>query len=347
VVPFAATEAMAVLIPADTNADLSAAVARANSSLAEFQRIRHWTTWPEPDFPRTIGTRKVIKPQIVENLANPSRSVFPASLSNLDSLGRVELLSALEDHYQIELDEAAITETTTIGDLEKMVREGQTQSAAYPYPSWAMRFPLTWIRPLVYHLFLLPLTRIMCSVRVNGGRKLTELKGPALLISNHVTDVDAALILSALPFRRRLRVAIAMSGELLREWRSGKKLHYALGAALFNVFSLPRQSGFRKSFAYAGEAIDRGWSVLIFPEGHETRDGLMQPFRSGIGLLASELNVPVIPIKLDGLFELKKRRQFFVRPGTVSVTFGDPIQFPTGKTPEEITREVEARVRAL
>jgi long-chain acyl-CoA synthetase len=347
VIPFAETEAMAVLIPNDANADLAAAVARANESLAEFQRVRHWTTWPEPDFPRTIGTRKIIKTKISEAISHSTKSVFLPSLSNLDSLGRVELLSALEDQYQIEIDEAAFTEATTNEDLERIVREGKANAVAYPYPSWTMRFPMMWIRPVVYHLFLLPLTRIMCSVRVQSVEKLSGLKGPALLISNHVTDVDAPLILSALPFHWRLRVAIAMSGELLREWRSKKKLTYFLGASLFNVFSLPRQSGFRKSFAYVGEAIDRGFSVLIFPEGHETRDGLMQPFRSGIGLLTSELNVPIVPIKLDGLFELKQRRQYFVRPGTVSVTFGEPVQFRPGQTAEEITRDLESRVRAL
>jgi long-chain acyl-CoA synthetase len=344
VIPFNETEAMAVLIPADTSADLNAAVSRANESLAEFQRIRHWRTWPEPDFPRTAGTRKIIKTKLRNH---SSTAVGLPSISNLDSLGRVELLSALEDQYQIELDEAAFTEATTVEELEQLVRKGQAETIAFPYPSWAMRFPITWIRPLVYHLFLLPLTRIMCSVRMNGVECLKNLKGPALLISNHVTDVDAALILSALPFRRRLRVAIAMAGEDLREWRHNSKLKYALGAALFNVFPLPRQSGFRRSFAYAGEAIDRGWSVMIFPEGHETRDGRMQPFKSGIGLLASELNVPVIPIKLDGLFELKQRRQFFVRPGTVSVTFGDPVQFPAGETAEAITRDLEHKVRQL
>ena len=344
VIPFNETEAMAVLIPGDATADLNAAVARANESLAEFQRIRHWTIWPEPDFPRTPGTRKIIKTQLAEV---PPQSVGVPSISNLDSLGRVELLSALEDQYQIELDEAAFTEATTVEELEQLVRKGQTDAVAYPYPSWAMRFPATWIRALVYHLFLLPLTRIMCSVRTHGVERLKNVNGPALLISNHITDVDAALILSALPFRWRVRLAIAMSGEHLREWRSHKKLTYALGAALFNVFPLPRQSGFRKSFAYAGEAIDRGFSVLIFPEGHETKDGRMQPFKNGIGLLTSDLNVPVIPIKLDGLFELKKRRQYFVRPGTVSVTFGEPVQFPVSQTPEEITRDLEARVKNL
>jgi len=116
---------------------------------------------------------------------------------------------------------------------------------------------------------------------------------------------------------------------------------------LFNVFSLPKRSGFRHSFSYAGAAMDRGWSILIFPEGEETKDGHMQTFRAGIGLLAAELNVPVIPIKLDGLFELKRRRQRFVKPGAVTVTFGEAVEFAANTTPLEITRELELRVRSL
>ncbi len=68
-IPFAGskgTEAVAVLIPRDRNSDLNSAVQRANDSLAEFQRIRHWVVWPRTDFPRTTGTRKVIKGQIAE-----------------------------------------------------------------------------------------------------------------------------------------------------------------------------------------------------------------------------------------------------------------------------------------
>ena len=397
VIPFAGpkgAEAMAALIPRDKNSDLNAAVQRANDSLAEFQRVRHWVTWPSSDFPRTTGTRKVIKGQVAEvvktmlaekqsakafahaaqapaplslsvisRIAGPQAALLDLSASlvddlKLDSLGRVELLSALEDKYQIELDEAAITEATTIADVERIVRLGKSDAVAYPYPGWAMRFPMTWIRPVVYHLFLFPLTLIMCRVRVIGAERIANVKGPALLISNHVTDVDAPLILSALPVRWRLRLAIAMSGERLREWRyppattgwfeaSKLKVMYALAAGLFNVFSLPRQSGFRQSFTYAGEAMDRGHSVLIFPEGTETKDGEMQPFRTGIGLLSSELKVPVIPIMLRGLFELKQKRQFFVRPGRVSVTFGEPIEFPAEADPAEITKELESRVKSL
>ncbi len=376
------TEVLAVIIPRDKNSDLSAAVQHANDSLAEFQRIRHWLVWPHNDFPRTTGTRKVIKGQVgaavkplldqtvkaatEETMAPMSLPVVsriakvqPGSLSlsanlsddlKLDSLGRVELLSALEDQYQIELDEAAITEATTLGDIEQIVSRGKSESLPYPYPRWAMRFPMKWLRPVVYHLFLLPLTLIMCRVRVIGRERLPKAGKPVLFIANHVTDVDAGLILSALPWPRRCRLAIAMSGEYLRDWRSGKakaKLTYILAASLFNVFSLPRQSGFRQSFIYAGEAVDRGWSVLIFPEGEETKDGRMQPFKAGIGLLASELNVPIVPIKLDGLFELKKQKQYFVQPGKVSVTFGDPIEFTRDNTPSEIIRTLELTLKSL
>jgi long-chain acyl-CoA synthetase len=373
------TEALAVLIPRDEHADLSAAVQRANETLAEFQRIRHWIAWPQSDFPRTPGTRKIIKGQIAEAvktivsapasttgengvapLSLPVISritrVEPAALNasanlsddlKLDSLGRVELLSALEDQFQIELDEAAITEATTIADIERIVSLGKSEAVAYPYPHWAMRFPVTWIRFVVYHVFLLPLTLIMCRVRTIGVERLANVKPPVLFISNHVTDVDAGLIISALPWRWRYRLAVAMAGEILREWRSNAKVTYALGAALFNVFSLPRQSGFRQSFAYAGEAVDRGFSILIFPEGTETKDGELQPFKAGIGLLASELKIPVVPIMLRGLFEVKQRGQRFVKPGAVSITFGEPIEFSGEESASEIIKELVSKLSSL
>jgi long-chain acyl-CoA synthetase len=73
----------------------------------------------------------------------------------------------------------------------------------------------------------------------------------------------------------------------------------------------------------------------------------MQPFKAGIGLLASELSVPIVPIKLDGLFELKKRKQYFIRPGTVSITFGDPIKFSRDHTPTDITNTLELTLKSL
>ena len=275
----------------------------------------------------------------------------------LDSLGRVELLSALEDRYGVEIDEGAFTAATTLGDLERLVRSDAPEPPApYPYPKWTHRFPLTWIRTFLFYIIVLPITRMMSRMRVAGSDSLEEVTGPALFVANHVTVADHALVLAALPARLRLRLAIAMEGERLRDWRyppEGTNLfmrlrllaQYFLVNTFFHVFPLPKRSGFRRSFAYAGQCVDRGESVLVFPEGERAPRGQMRmgPFKSGVGLLAKELGVAVVPVKLCGLYELKLRRQYFATPGTVSVVFGEPVKFDPRVEPAEIVRELERR----
>ncbi|HEY9232291.1 MAG TPA: AMP-binding protein, partial [Blastocatellia bacterium] len=277
----------------------------------------------------------------------------------LDSLGRVELLSALEDHYQVDLDEAAFTAATTVGDIERMIREGvRGEAADYPYPRWPRRFPVTWIRAAVFYLVMLPIIWLMSHVRVVGRTRLNDVRGPLLFVANHVSMVDQSLIQYALPARLRLKLAIAMEGEKLRNWRRPPRgtpaarrllgyLQYILVVSLFNVFPLPQKSGFRRSFAFAGEAMDRGMSVLVFPEGRRTSDGEMKPFMEGIGLLATNLGAPVVPIKLDGLYEMKSSRRYFARPGEVKVTIGEPVEFARDTDAAQIARELQHRVATL
>jgi long-chain acyl-CoA synthetase len=193
---------------------------------------------------------------------------------------------------------------------------------------------------------------------VRGRENLRKLHGPVLVIANHVTYLDIAWILPALPWRLRNRLATGMRGERLAEMRKppksmnifGRALEradYFLALALFNVFPLPQRSGFAKSFAHAGDLADRGYSVLIFPEGKTTEDGQISPFRSGIGLLARKLNIPVVPMRLDGLLELRQASRILARPGQVRVTIGAPVRFRAEQDAEEITRELEGRMRAL
>src|SRR5688572_10176488 len=112
------------------------------------------------------------------------------------------------------------------------------------------------------------------------------------------------MVLVALPFRMRHRLAIAMEGERLRDWlqpsapiswfmRLQLLAQYFLVRTFFHVFPLPRRSGFRRSFGYAGECVDRGESVLVFPEGLRAPRGQlhMSPFKTGVGVLAKELDI--------------------------------------------------------
>ena len=116
---------------------------------------------------------------------------------------------------------------------------------------------------------------------------------------------------------------------------------------MLNLFPLPREAGFRESFAYAGESVDRGYSLLVFPEGRHTTDGKMLPFRTGIGLLANNLQIPILPMRIDGLFELKRAGKKFARPGQVTVRIGAPIRFAPASDPEWIARELQKKVEQL
>ena len=194
--------------------------------------------------------------------------------------------------------------------------------------------------------------------RVIGRENLRGISGPLLVVSNHIAYVDVGLIQTVLPARIRHKLATATGGEALealrspantRPWllRSYDRLKWALGVMLLNLFPLPRAAGFRKSFAYAGEAVDRGYSILVFPEGRYTEDGKLQPFRTGIALLASNLRIPILPMRIDGLFELKRAGKRIALPREIKIRIGKPVQFAPGLSPEEIARALHGIVESL
>jgi long-chain acyl-CoA synthetase len=170
--------------------------------------------------------------------------------------------------------------------------------------------------------------------------------------------VDLGFVLTALPGRFRHRVAAAAGGEAMEQLRTPPsnrsmfrnvydRARWALGAALLNIFPLPREAGFRQSFEYAGQAVDRGYNILVFPEGRHTTTGELLPFRPGIGILANALQLPVVPMRIDGLFELKQAGRKFARPRRITVRIGVPVTFEAASDPAAIACELEMRIRSL
>ncbi len=379
-------EACAVLILRDGVTDPAPAVRRANELLAEHQRMREWLVWPEQDFPRT-STQKPRTSQIqqvvqsrlgqgmppgassgslaemIRNISGraPSHLAADAKLEedlNLSSLDRVELLSALEDRYQLDLSETRFASANTVGDVEKMLHGKTPSRAKFHYPRWAQRWPVTWIRLAAHYLLLRPAVFLLGRPRVKGRENLRGVRGPVLVICNHISDVDVGFVKTVLPVSLRHRLAVATGGEALEILRTPPatrgffggaydRMKWALAVALLNLFPLPREAGFRESFAFAGETVDRGYSILVFPEGRHTPDGKMLPFRAGIGLLANNLGLPVVPIRIDGLFELKQAGKKYAAPGKIRVTIGSPIRFESSQDPQQIARELQRIVVEL
>ena len=165
------------------------------------------------------------------------------------------------------------------------------------------------------------------------------------------------MILAALPASIRARVAPAMAKEFFKahffpeghtwkEWFTNT-VNYYLAAFYFNAFPLPqREVGARQTLAYAGELVGDGWSILIFPEGERSATGDIKPFRGGIGMMASRLDVPVVPIRLDGVDRVLHTRSRMARPGPVRVAFGSPMRL-YGEDYAALASEVERRVKSL
>jgi long-chain acyl-CoA synthetase len=191
-----------------------------------------------------------------------------------------------------------------------------------------------------------------------GRENLDNVEGPILITCNHVTYIDLGFVLIAMPPRIRNHLAVGMLGERLwGMWRPPAGMNvfarwwqqagYYLAVALFNVFPLPQQSGVRESFAFAGESVDRGYSVVVFPEGRRTQDGKLSPFRSGVGMLAQKLDIPVVPLRIDGLFDMKITGRKIARRGELKILIGKPLHFSSDTPAEEITRQLESVTWAL
>ena len=379
-------EPCAVLILRDAGADPQVVVQRANQSLAEYQRMQTWFVWPEQDFPRT-STQKPLKNSIqqtvqaqfaeasshppgssplaemIERITGraPTRLVATSNLEsdlNLSSLDRVELLSALEDRYQLDLSETSFSSVNTVGDLDRILRGQPPPHMRFHYARWAQRWPVTWLRMITNYLLLRPAVFLLGWPRIAGRNNLRGMRGPVLVICNHISEVDVGFVIAALPEHLGNKIATAAGGEALEILRTppatrsliGKaydRIKWILGVSLLNLFPLPREAGFRHSFAYAGECVDRGCSVLVFPEGHHTLDGRLGPFRAGIGLLANNLGVPIIPMRIDGLFELKQAGKRIAPPGRIRVKIGNPVKFSAAADPDQIARELRMKVQEL
>lgn len=230
----------------------------------------------------------------------------------------------------------------------------------FVYPEWPWWKPFQWLRVVFLELIQRPLTWLLAAPRVVGPDKPLP-PGPLLIVGNHVTAYDGPLIQYALAGPLRRHLAVAMAGDMLddyRHWRNpdwppGHKGIWLLGppaywlvTAFYNVFPLPRQRDFQLSFAHAGKAMDRGYSVMVFPEGARS-EGQLARFRPGIGLLAKQCDVPVVPTAIRGLSDMRAGKRRWFRSGHLEVHVGEAIRFNPEDSEADITARLHDEVERL
>jgi len=219
--------------------------------------------------------------------------------------------------------------------------------------SWPIRLVRRCLEEVIYRPFVFAHVR----VDLKGVEHLDAASGPFLIVANHHSYMDTGLLKTALPHRLRGRMAPGMTTRYHRVYfgeaagtrprRLLEAFQTTLVQFFFNAWPLPETAGFRRSLVYAGELADRGFSILVFPEGRHVPDGTIEPFRGGVGILARELRAPVLPVHIEGTGYILPDERYWPHFGRVRVAIGAPLQIAADELPEDVTRRLEAAVKAL
>ncbi len=358
-------------------------IASANRQLQPHQQIQECSIWPYDDFPRT-NTFKIKRGPVQDEIQNKEsargmvqqfsgdrvldlianlakvdvQTIRPEwRLVNdlgMDSITRVELAVLLEEEFGVEIDESALTAETTVTGLRGIIASQREETLPYSFPRWATTLPTCMLRRILQvGVFRIP--SLFSRTTVKNRHNLDSVQPPVLFVSNQVSHYDPVYIARALPRRfRRLAVSAAadawfeINPDLSWTEKSVKHFRKLCGIMIMNAYPFSRDVHVKKSFEYMGELLDNGWNILLFPEGKLTTTGEMDSFRSGVGLLAQAMEVPVVPIKLEGLFSITNYKSWLPQHfGRVSIIFGQQVRAGKKFSAEELASQFENSIRSL
>ena len=348
----------------------------ANAQLASYQRIQDYAVWPEADFPRS-ATRKVQKEKVKEWLEarTASQERSPSSsedatplvkllaqiaaqpvevISNetylgkhlhLDSLMRIELSGAIEEQFDVILDEHDIRPEMTVAMLQEAIEAQKKRPVKKSMRHLLVSFPVCILRTIVQYLVPMPLYGLWIKVMSVGLPD--RLNTPVIFMANHVSYVDAWLIYKALPLRIRFSMATAAAVDFMYEHFWWIAWFVELG---MNTYRFPRteHENIKPGLETTGMLLDHGFSILIFPEGKIFHGHGVGELKLGAGLLATEMRVPVVPVFIDGITDcLKPEKLLPYRRGEVQVRFGKPLTFSLSDSYVQATETIHNAINDL
>lgn len=177
---------------------------------------------------------------------------------------------------------------------------------------------------------------------VDGREHLEGVAGPALIVANHCSHFDTAIVLSVLPPLLYDRTAVVAAAD--RFYTSTLKSAWL--SLRYNAFPIERGGG-RNALAYSEQLLQDGWSLLIFPEGTRSRTGDLLPFHPGPAILALRQRVPVIPIHIAGTRSILPPGTPRSRPAPVHVRIGPPFLLEPDVDVLDATASIREAVRTL
>ncbi|MBW3660437.1 MAG: AMP-binding protein [Gemmatimonadetes bacterium] len=310
----------------------------------------------------------------------------------LGSLDRIELATRLESIYGVALSEDAFAPERTVEEVAQAAsartppeapppaapdaEEGEVEAAERPRPvpeerhaeavrtdgdrgarrvpraPWRAWPPARAGRFLLIEGVVRPLWRSFFDLRSAGAEGVAELDPPFLIASNHTSEFDPGAVLFGVRYRVRSRLATTAMWEYFEQARTGPLL-YRIAVFGLDVVPLVQRGDWRPTLEIAGRVADRGGCPIVFPEGERSTDGELLEFRRGIGVMARDLHLPIVPCAIAGLLAVLPKgahwpRRCWRSRAKVAVRFGEPIPPPAPEEDlEDTVAELRRRVTAL
>lgn len=327
-------------------------------------------TAPTPAAPKEpLTDTHGVEIEVARTVARIVGNISPADVSpeqklqmdlGIDSIGRIDLLQHLETKLNINFPSDAESRILTVQDVCSLAREILNANEK----AKQKRGRRLWERARIKkddleagmaqkptRMFLREIWDAVIGfvmkthIRVRGdGLENLPKRGPYIMVANHSSHLDLAAIRMVLgPQAQRLHAMAA------KDYFFNTRLKGWFFTTFLNALPLDREANAVESLAVCKTVLDCGRGILLFPEGTRTVTGELQPFKPGIGVLALELEVPVVPVWLHGTFQSWPKGRRLPRGGKVEVRIGRPVDL-SGLNAERgrgATSELYRRAAAL
>jgi long-chain acyl-CoA synthetase len=277
---------------------------------------------------------------------------------------RIELLVAMEQQLGGDVDESRLSEIYTVKELVSAVMESVTDGASpvhTHFAGWKSIFEedpadpdvLDLAKPHAFreHLFfgLTRLAQIVAmdrfQLKVSGLEKLPR-EGPFILSSNHQSYLDAVIMSSVLPWPIFVNLFAVGTSEIF-----GTGFMRRL-ARWLRVVVVDPDANLVPAMRAGAYGLRHGRVLILYPEGERSIDGPPKIFKKGAAILSIHMQVPIVPVAIDGFEKVWPRGKSFQGFFPMKMEFGEPIQPPAESEAseasyEKLTAELKARVVAM
>jgi long-chain acyl-CoA synthetase len=264
----------------------------------------------------------------------------------LDSLGKLSLIDFIEKTFGVKIEEENLPKFTSVKSLVEYIKTNKRWHHA-DVTNWAAAFkekvhvklPRTWPTLAVLKNSSKGFFSIYSRFKSDGVQHLPE--GPCIIAPNHQSFFDGLYILAALKMK-----------TLKNSYFYAKKKHVNNWFLRFlangnNIIVMDVNKDLKESIQKLAEVLKKGKNIVIFPEGTRTKTGRMGEFKKTFAILSKELNIPVVPVAINGAYRAMPGRAIFPVPfRRVSVSFSQPI-YPKGYSSDELTTLVQNKIHKM